>query len=122
MTKYLRPDSASKQSRYRASLARARHTVSVGGRRKRGSYDTITYSNIRERGRRRPFMNWDTERPYALNIQFKIRFFGMLHHHVGHGPDKAAKRFQQANTRWESIFPRTRKFSMKVYERRRAYM
>lgn len=122
MTKYLRPDSASKRSRYRASLAKARRTVSVSTKRKRGSYDSMTYSNVRERGRRRPFMNYETERPYALNIQFKIRFFGMLHHYVGHGPERAAKRFKQANYRWESIFPRTRRFSRKVYDRRRAYM
>jgi hypothetical protein len=122
MSKYLRPDSSSKNSRYRASLARARRAVSISDKRKRGSYVSITYSNIRERGRRRPFMNHDTKRPYALNVQFKIRFFGTLHHATGHSPEKPAKRWRQAEHRWEAIFPRHRRFSMKVYDRRRSYM
>jgi hypothetical protein len=122
MSKYLRPDSSSKMMRYRASLAMARKTVSVGGRRKRGNYDSTMYHTITERGRKRPLMNWDKKRPYALNIQFKIRFFGMLHHHVGHGPEVAAKRFKQAELRWEGIFPRKRKVSKQIYDRRRAYM
>jgi hypothetical protein len=122
MSKYLRPDSSSKKSRYRASLAMARNTVSIRTKHRRGNYDSMTYSNVRERGKKRPFMNWTTKRPYALNIQFKIRFFGMLHHYVGHGPEVATKRFKQANLRWEGIFPSKRKVSIKIYDRRRSYM
>jgi hypothetical protein len=122
MSLYLRPDSSSKMSRYRASLAEARLKVRVGGKKKRGNYNTETYSNVRERGKKRPFMNHDTKRPYALNVQFKIRFFGTLHHATGHAPEKPAKRWKQAEQRWEAIFPRHRRLTMKVYERRRSYM
>jgi hypothetical protein len=119
-----RPDSGGKRLRYNASLAAARLAVSIvtDPRKRKGQYDSYRYTSIHTRRKRRLYENYETKRPYALNIQFKIRFFGMLHHYVSHGPVKAAKRWKQANLRFESVLPRTRHLSMRVYERRRDYL
>jgi hypothetical protein len=118
MSKHFCPDGFSKKARYRVSLSKARAKSSFG---KKETYILYYYSNIKERRKSRLFENYKTKRPYALNIQFKIRFFGMLHHIVSHGPEKAAKRWKQANLRWEKV-ARNRNISSRARERFRSYM
>lgn len=115
-----RPDGSGKRLRYNASLARARQRASIADRPR--NCVPYRYTSIHTRRKRRLYENYETKKPYALNIQFKIRFFGMLHHYVSHGPKKAAMRWKQANLRFEALVPRTRRLSMRVYERRRAYL
>lgn len=123
---WLRPDSASKKMRYRASLARARATVSQGTERARRrnshKYNAAYYSNIRTRPNDVKLLNWDTELPYPINVQFKVRFFGFLHHITGHGPDQVAKRFKQADKRWKREAHWDRRISGRAQARNRPYM
>ena len=112
------PDSYQKRNRLRVSLAKARAKVSVCTEitRRHNNYDTSYYPSIKQRAKSKLFVNHQTNKPYPSNVQFRVRFFGTLHHHVCHGPEKPAKRWKQANIRYEKL-SHIRRISSRVYNR-----
>jgi hypothetical protein len=120
------PDSYQKMNRYRSSLAKARATVSIAspedqkGRKAYGiqlaSGPVTYYGSIKERRKSVPFQNYRTSRQYPQNLQFWIRFFGTMHHHQSHGPEKAGRRWKAAWTRFNK-WPSHRRISTRALNR-----
>ena len=106
------PDSSQKSFRFRSSVRRA------GGK----TAGTFVYSNVKPRYPTRVHMDHDTKKPLPSNKQNKIRFFGFLHQRVDHGPVKAAKRFKQAELRWEAGYGHRKRCSMRMRDRMRSYI
>lgn len=123
------PDSAQKKMRYRVSLSKARAKVSVASGERKGprkfgiqlsAAEATYYPSIKQRRKSKPFINYETGRPYPLNIQFKIRFFGAMHHYRDHGPEKAGKRWNKAWARF-NIWPKHRRISSRALNRIHAW-